>query len=362
VLPDSAPEKWEYREHMRVKHTILQKYLAGWIRHLGSRGRLFYIDGFAGRGVYEAGEFGSPVIAMETAHRNEHLFSEFHCYAVERNKSNFESLRNVVADQKLESPKIKFHPLNGAFSDVVGDLPLISETTHPSPPGFFFLDPFGFGGIPFNITTQLLTHPTTEVLITFMSRDIIRFLESEKHAAAIHELLGEDIPSHVMQSQFNERQNWLVSEYRKLLSEKANVKFTMAYKVAQTERRQVIYHLIHASNHFKAFKLMKDIMFAQGAQGEFTYFGPDEGRFGKTQARLWEFDADGFVNWILERFRGQRKTFWQIMEESYSENPHIERQYRIALKAIRDEGRAQYQESKPHKRGGLDFEDAFVFS
>ena len=32
---DSAPEKWVYREHIRVKHELLKKYLYVWIIKLG---------------------------------------------------------------------------------------------------------------------------------------------------------------------------------------------------------------------------------------------------------------------------------------------------------------------------------------
>lgn len=51
MLKDSAPEKWEYKEHTRVKHILLTKYLSAWIPILGKwNQRICYFDGFAGRG------------------------------------------------------------------------------------------------------------------------------------------------------------------------------------------------------------------------------------------------------------------------------------------------------------------------
>jgi three-Cys-motif partner protein len=53
MVRDSAPERWEYREHTRVKHILLEKYLGAWIPILGRwNQKICYFDGFAGRGEY----------------------------------------------------------------------------------------------------------------------------------------------------------------------------------------------------------------------------------------------------------------------------------------------------------------------
>ena len=35
MLKDSSPEKWVYKEHTRVKHELLRKYLSAWVIKLG---------------------------------------------------------------------------------------------------------------------------------------------------------------------------------------------------------------------------------------------------------------------------------------------------------------------------------------
>ncbi|MFZ0511034.1 MAG: three-Cys-motif partner protein TcmP [Candidatus Nitrosopolaris sp.] len=46
-------EKWSIKEHTKVKHEILARYLILWIRILSSfNRRLIIVDGFAGRGEY----------------------------------------------------------------------------------------------------------------------------------------------------------------------------------------------------------------------------------------------------------------------------------------------------------------------
>ncbi|MGL5826279.1 MAG: three-Cys-motif partner protein TcmP, partial [Nocardioides sp.] len=63
---DSDPKKWDYPPHTQAKHAILANYLGAWYPILSStRGRILYLDGFAGRGRYQGGEPGSPIIALD---------------------------------------------------------------------------------------------------------------------------------------------------------------------------------------------------------------------------------------------------------------------------------------------------------
>jgi three-Cys-motif partner protein len=67
---DRDPDKWRSRENTRVKHDILIEYLKGFIPVLSAANRgepigvLHYVDSHAGRGWYEGGEPGSPIITM----------------------------------------------------------------------------------------------------------------------------------------------------------------------------------------------------------------------------------------------------------------------------------------------------------
>ena len=60
-------------------------------------------------------------------------------------------------------------------------------------PSVFFVDPFGFGGVPFEVIKDILSIPRTEVFITFMYCDINRFLESPAAQAALNELFGTKV-------------------------------------------------------------------------------------------------------------------------------------------------------------------------
>ena len=68
MVRDNDLDKWIYKEHTRVKHELLDKYLGGWLPILGRwNRRLIIVDGFAGRGEYADGSDGSPVIILRKA-------------------------------------------------------------------------------------------------------------------------------------------------------------------------------------------------------------------------------------------------------------------------------------------------------
>jgi len=198
---DSAPEKWPYREHTRVKHELLEKYLYVWIIKLGKFHRkVIFFDGFAGRGEYldeKTGETliaGSPIIALRVADKllqdceqkqRRPYFDKFVCVAVEKDRENFENLQSII---NIEIEKLKFKerieilPINDEFANVATEL--VEEVGVKIAPSFFFIDPFGFSGVPFEAVKNILSLPRTEIFFTFMTYYINRFLELpqvEKH-------------------------------------------------------------------------------------------------------------------------------------------------------------------------------------
>ena len=65
---DPNPAYWEqYGPFQHVKHELIRCYLNGWFPKLGTwAGRVLYVDTHAGRGRYESGDPGSPLVALQT--------------------------------------------------------------------------------------------------------------------------------------------------------------------------------------------------------------------------------------------------------------------------------------------------------
>lgn len=338
-LPDDAPEKWEYQKHTEIKHIVFGKYLTGWIRIVGSSWRkICYFDCFAGRGEYSDGTPGSPIRALDIATRLENNYDKFVCTFIEKNENNFNNLESIIERKKGSneiSPKIKVILLNDEFANIASGI--INEVGSKLAPSFFFIDPFGMKGIPFELIKRLLSIERVEVFLTFMSRDINRFLESAKHEDVMDELFGtEEWRDIVSKYSGDARQYALRDLYIAQLRDDAGCKHVWPYEVGMDKIHQTVYHLIHATNHFKGFKLMKDIQFnANIVEGSFGYRGPDE-----AQTMLFKAgdDLHPIKDILLKHFTGQTKTFYRLMGETYHLTPLIEKHYREALKDLEKEG------------------------
>ncbi|MCD6099866.1 MAG: three-Cys-motif partner protein TcmP [Candidatus Marinimicrobia bacterium] len=377
-MKDSSPEKWVYKEHTRVKHELLRKYLYAWVIKLGKFHRkVIFFDGFAGRGEYideKTGEVltvGSPIIALRLADELLQLceqkgrrsyFDKFICIAIEKGVENFRNLQPVVDREKEDikfKDKIDILLINDEFANVVSEL--VEQVGVKIAPSFFFIDPFGFSGVPFEAVKNILSLPRTEIFFTFMSRDINRFLELpqvEKHLDALYPTSEWREICRIIDWQ--ERDRRLLNLYIKSLYEEAGVKYVWPFRVCMDEKYQTLYYLIHATNHFDGLKIMKGIMYKQGASGEFAWLGPKES-FYRRQQKLFDDTIPSLKKYLLNRFKGETKTFDEILEETYADTRFVEPQYRQALKELEKEKKIKVERVTSKTSRGLGGKDKIIF-
>lgn len=137
-----------------LKHGILSRYLRPFVQKTGKTskgGRVAYIDGYAGPGVYEDGSAGSPTVAVDIAGIVVDANGEGRIdgYFVERDHASAEALRALFIERDVSWPVYE--------GDVEQHLPAIVRRLPADEALFAFLDPFGLG-IPLDmIESQLLT-------------------------------------------------------------------------------------------------------------------------------------------------------------------------------------------------------------
>src|SRR4051812_16197754 len=99
---------WAIESHTIGKHRVLRSYLHAWLPIMGiSNERILFIDGFAGPGVYEAGEEGSPVIALRalSEHTGKGLIrAEVNYLFIEYDKARAKKLSQVVEPLSVALP------------------------------------------------------------------------------------------------------------------------------------------------------------------------------------------------------------------------------------------------------------------
>jgi three-Cys-motif partner protein len=363
VLSDSDPRKWTLKEHTKVKHELLDKYLTPWIYKLASANNsLLYIDGFAGKGEYfEGSEFvgiGSPVIAMRKVQDLKEKISKFYCLFIEKNKENYENLYKFIETEE----KVCSHPIivcrNGDFENEM--IKFLDDQDDSLPPTFCFIDPFGFDA-PFYVIKRLMAIPKTEIFFTFMSRDINRFVSSEKHFRALRDLFGsENWKDHIQLSgESYSREKSIVEFYRSQLIKEASVKYTMPFMVKMPDKDQTVYYLIHATNSFDGFKIMKDIMSGRSSSEVFGYLGPKDG-----QTSLGGFSLDQLKNYLLRTYSNQKISFDDIISQSYPVEEviqFVEKNYRKILKEMEEQKIVTVRRITSKTNRGLSGNDMIVF-
>lgn len=125
----------ERRAQAVLKHGILQRYPTIFASKTGARGRrVVLLDGYAGRGQYEDGSPGSPLLLARTAQRLAD-FRDVTCVYVEENEADFANLQQVMDTHGRETDLL----LHG---DLRTHLPRILQLAQGTAL-FAFLDPFG---------------------------------------------------------------------------------------------------------------------------------------------------------------------------------------------------------------------------
>lgn len=369
MTKDSDLEKWEYREHTKVKHILLRKYLVAWMSILGSGNpKICYFDGFAGRGEYIKGILGSPLIALQEADKLSNYYQKLNCYFIEKDPENFSNLEKVLEREKTQIKNLKKIDIikeNDEFANVIDRIfRNLAKEKSILVPSFFFIDPFGFSGIPFTIIKKILENPKTEVFFTFMVRDIARFIGLPQLEDIFNKLFGTDKWKDILKSSKKPEID-LIDLYREQLHEVAGVKYSWPFKVSTSEKIQTLYYLLHATNNLKGHSIMKGIMCNQSAEGNFAYLGPEEAT-ARTQMRLFDINSiKDLKKYLSDRFKGKSVNYDEIQEQVCTpwdtEPPYVDKHYRQALKELEKEEKVKVQRITSRTERGLSGQDIIKF-
>ena len=277
---DSDPSKWACPPHTKAKHDMLARYLDGWFPTLSKwNGRVLFLDGFAGRGKYNDGSEGSPLVALRRLVEH-HYFPqmshrEFVFYLVEADRDNADSLEEEIANFKAaKSPwpsNIKIHVVNQKFdataSAMIGEL---REQKKQLAPTFAFIDPFGYSGMPMDLLAELLAQPHTEVFINFMVGHVQRFITRDKQERVMRELFGMDVRDVLDGYSETNRGEHLRIIYERQLQERAGFEYVQSFAMINNTGN-IGYYLLHGTRHPKGVELMKDAMWRVDPGGGYKF-------------------------------------------------------------------------------------------
>jgi three-Cys-motif partner protein len=186
---------WKLDRHSQAKHYLLRRYLQAWLPIMSSwQDRLVLIDGFAGPGVYEDGQPGSPIIMLQAYldhDRREQIDAELIYVFIEQDKRRATKLTREIDKLEKVPRNVQIEVIadsyENAFAGVLDD---IEQRGAKLAPTFAFLDPFGYSDAPMTLTGRFLQFDRCEVLIYVPLRTVNRWLRREGQENAMTLLFG----------------------------------------------------------------------------------------------------------------------------------------------------------------------------
>ena len=340
---DPSPEYWlEYGPFQHAKHRLIKHYLDGWFPKLGTwAGRVAYIDTHAGRGRHVSGEYGSPLVALQTllqhSYRDELLQKcEARFFFIERDPKNLEVLEAEL--RRIPDIPARVHVETSA-ADGYGVLESVVRSLRDGgnkmAPAFIFVDPYGFK-IPGNLLRQLMAAGRVELFVNVIWRELdmaIRQQNPSGHGMAtkLDEIFAGDKWRAIDGKTADER----IGQAMRLLSSVIKAKWHTHFRMS-TGGSATRYALLHLTNNDAGRDLMKECMWRVAPGGDFEIRQCDDPK--QPLLITPEPDLALLRMWVVERLH--QKACWTTKElkRELRAEAWLVTHLNSVLKRLREEG------------------------
>ncbi len=280
----SQPVTWPREDHTKAKHDLLRAFFVKWVSiHSGyfaqaGGGLVRIYDGFAGPGVYDGGEPGSPCILLDelldnpnlvdrwSAVRYEFSFVESDVRRAQRLGGILRELERARRTAGSWTEQIRWSVTHGRYEEHVPK-PVADRNSAL----FLFLDPFGYSHAPMTLTTQLVQQPKSDTLIFLPLSFVHRFADREGQDEALDRFFGtpawREVPNGPGRPQA------LLTLFQQQL-QAAGLTYTLPFCLKPPDRRNE-YWIVGASGHLSGFASIKE--------GYWTVDPIDGSRFAASQ-------------------------------------------------------------------------------
>jgi three-Cys-motif partner protein len=322
-----------------AKTSIVAYFFGVWLNIVGSstRGRLGFIDLYAGPGVFLDGSKSTPVLVAETALRSSFaprvhlLFNEMKVDLCDRLKANLAAI-----------PEIDHLRVDPITSDEVTPDHDRFLARMRNEPALMFVDPFGYKGVTLKLFEAFVNETGFRDMIFFFNyRRITAALSNPQFASHMQRLYGTERAKRLALEldglTGDGRERRVLESFTEALGE-VGVKYFQVFEFIKRGDR-----LIFMSKHPKGLEVARDVMGRFSKRDEdgvpsFTFERPDE-----TGQQTLQFPATGrplaqLRNDLLRRFAGRRLSFDQIYLEHSPGTNFLKENYRKALADMEGNG------------------------
>ena len=331
---------WTLEPHTAAKHSILRRYLQAYFPKLSRwHGRVVFIDGFAGPGVYSKGEPGSPIIALDALAEHKHRGSmedcDFQFLFIESDPKRLEILEGIL-ENRSDGPNVTTSTHQGAFEDFMSEAMDALAGREPAP-SFVMVDPFGVKGLPLRLLRRLARFRRTELLVSLMYEPIIRFLDHPNFESHLDDLFGTREWREARGLAADVKKGFLSDLYAGQLRN-VGMRYVRLFEMRDAGNRTE-YFLAFATQNKEGLRAIKDAMWKVDEAGGLVFSDFTAPSAGQGTLFTAEPNHADLEDLMMARFKGQRAVpIDEINDFVLVETPFRETHGRLVL---RDAERAE---------------------
>jgi three-Cys-motif partner protein len=227
---------------------------------------LTYIDCFSGPWKVKSEKFedSSFAIALEQLRKARDVHKKLtgkkltlRCFFLEKNPSAYTKLKQF-ADQADDA---EIDTKNKKLENAIQDILKFVQAGGPASFPFIFIDPKGWSGFALETITPLLRLNPGEVLITFMTEHIRRFIESPQKQTqeSFIKLFGSSqFKDKLKGLEEKDREDAIVTTYSECVKRIGEFRFTSSAIVLHPEKNRTHFHLIYATREPRGIEVFKE--------------------------------------------------------------------------------------------------------
>ena len=273
---------WRLEPHTLAKHEILRRYLGAWFPIMSKwNSRLIFFDGFAGPGIYQGGEIGSLLIALQVLIEHSYFSSfgngtEYMFLFCESDSRRLASLRQQLDAYKQRlggswPANVKIQCISDPFDETAtGILDYLESKGSQLAPTFAFIDPFGVRGLPMNLLARLVKSPKCELFINMMMNPAKRFATSGLINRSLEELYSTDLFLNAEGLTGRERIIFLHDLYADQLRSNAGMNYVQSFEMVN-RNGHTSYFLFYATRAIEGLRAMKEAMWRADPGGGYRF-------------------------------------------------------------------------------------------
>jgi len=252
---------YDGREQSLIKHLILKNYLqkltykiAIGLSRIRSTIVITYIDGFSGpwqtkTSDYSDTSFQIAINELRTVRetlQKMNINLSLRCLFVEKEKQSFQRLEKHM--QGINDIQVKL--IHGEFETNISEAIKFAQSDG-NMFTFTFIDPTGWTGFGMNAIRPLIRLKYSEILINFMTKDVIRFIDDNRPEikATFIDLFGDfEVQKLWLNLQSREREEAIISAYRQRLKEESGFEYVADAIVLNPEKDRIQFAMLPNKN------------------------------------------------------------------------------------------------------------------